>query len=349
VASPLGRWGAVRRVVLLVVDGFGWDQVTRAMNMGHMPTLARRLAEGGAAMEPISTVFPSMTPVVLTSILCGAFPSQHGITGQSVAIGGQTVEVLHDPWPDACQPAVAVPDLAAQLARRHLAYHVLLEHRLLKGPLTEILHGRAGQVTTFIAASGLPVLLEELLDADEPGAIYAYWSAVDSINHERGAFGVEWAAEVASLDRWLGRLCQSSRPGTQLWITADHGHIRIQHPLSYFALREDLGWLPERPAMSGNGIGLTVDTADLDALKEAAARRFGSAVEFYDVADLWERGLWGPPHHPAFRDRVGRVLMWARDPGAEWVLRPDRAPHHSSHGGITPAEMRVPWIEVALD
>ncbi len=352
VPSPLGDNDPVRRVVLMVLDGFGWDQMERALADGLMPNLSGLIEEGRAAGMAVDTVFPSMTPVVLTSILTGRAPSEHGIVGQVVKLPSGPVDILHDPWPETEAPALAVKDLAAQLREAGLVYRVLLEHRLLFGPLTDILHTRAARtdsVTTFVAASGLPVLLEDLLDQPEAGAIYTYWSAIDAINHRRGAFNREWAAEVRAIDQWLGHLGHTRRPETRIWITADHGHVKLEHPLGYQDLQRALPFLPERPAEVGNGIGLTLDPQERHRVQGAVDRLFPGRVEVLDVDDLFDRGMFGPPGPIQFRARVGSHLLWAPQLGDHWWMDPKKTANHSSHGGLSRAEMEVPWLEIRLD
>ena len=350
--SPMGDDDPVRRVVLMVLDGFGWDQMERALDDGLMPNLQGLMEEGRAAAKALDTVFPSMTPVVLTSILTGRYPSEHGIVGQVVRLPSGPVDILHEPWPEAEAPALSGTDLAEELRAAGLVYRVLLEHRLLLGPLTDILHARAAtadSMTTFVAASGLPVLLEDLLDQSEAGAIYTYWSAIDAINHRRGAFNREWAAEVEAIDQWIGRLGRTGRPGTRIWITADHGHVKLQHPLAYQDLQHALAFLPERPAEVGNGIGITVDAHELDLVTSAVDRLYPGRVEVLDVDDLFDRGMFGPPGPRHFRARVGSHLLWASRVGDHWWMDPKKTANHSSHGGLSRAEMEVPWIEIRLD
>jgi hypothetical protein len=349
---PLPSWladgPAPERLILMVVDGFGWDQLTRAREEGLMPRLVALMEAGRAAASPLATVFPSMTPVVLTSIVTGAFPSQHGIVGQTIRLPEGMVEVLHDDWPEGARPPVEVPDLATICGQHGIPYYVVLEHRLRHGPLTTILHGRTEHVATFMAASGLPVVLKQVLEQGLSGAVYVYWSALDTINHARGAYTPEWAAEVRAIDGWVGELAEQSPAGTWLWITADHGHVPLAHDLPYYTLREQMPWLPEVPAQCGNGIALTVAAEQRLPLAKAVRGLFAGRVSVEDITSLWAQGVWGPPGPGDYRDRLGNVLLWADRQGDYWHIRADHPTPRWSHGGLSPAEMRVPWIEIRL-
>ena len=66
-----------QRVVLLMCDGLGLDYLAAS----SMPTLAR-WKEGGI-YKPVRAVMPSVTNANNASICCGAWPSTHGITGNT--------------------------------------------------------------------------------------------------------------------------------------------------------------------------------------------------------------------------------------------------------------------------
>ena len=66
-----------KKLVLIVIDGMTPAAFERAVESGRAPALAR-LAEAGAYRRATS-VFPSLTPVCLSSIATGAGPDVHHI------------------------------------------------------------------------------------------------------------------------------------------------------------------------------------------------------------------------------------------------------------------------------
>src|SRR5579884_77652 len=66
-----------RKLVLIVVDGMTPAAFERAVEDGRAPALAY-LAAHGEYRQAVS-VFPSLTPVCLSSIATGAGPDVHGI------------------------------------------------------------------------------------------------------------------------------------------------------------------------------------------------------------------------------------------------------------------------------
>jgi len=338
----------VQRIVLLVVDGLGWDQLEVALQDGLMPHLARLEGSGCARRQTLETVFPSMTPAALASLVTGASPAEHGILGQVLTLDSGPIDVLRQPWPTDGPPSLAVPTLADRLKERGLTYDVVLERALVSGPFTGVLHQRVDRLSSYVAPSGLPVVVDDILARSHRGAVYVYWSALDAINHERGAYHPEWRAEMRAIDAWIQALTETRRPGTWLWITADHGHVPQGQLLPYFTLRERLPWLPEVPAQCGNGLGVHVSRERRDVLAETVQEMFSRQVTVQDVTDLWAQGRWGPPGFHDFHRRVGDVLLWANGPGARWLIHAGKRGRASVHGGTTKAEMTVPWVEIPL-
>ncbi len=80
------------QVVLLVLDGIGWDQLQARRHLA--PTLCAMA--GGA----ITSVAPSTTATALTSITTGLAPGQHGVMGYRVAVDHQVLNVLRWSTPD---------------------------------------------------------------------------------------------------------------------------------------------------------------------------------------------------------------------------------------------------------
>src|SRR4051794_15272144 len=74
------------RVVLLLLDGLGWEQLQARRHLA--PTLASM--EGG----PIATVLPTTTATALTSMSTGLPPGEHGIVGYRMHVHGEVLNIL---------------------------------------------------------------------------------------------------------------------------------------------------------------------------------------------------------------------------------------------------------------
>lgn len=70
------------KVLLVVIDAATPHAVCPAIQTGRLPTF-RRLAEIGDMHQASATMFPSITPAATSTIITGAYPSEHGIAGAS--------------------------------------------------------------------------------------------------------------------------------------------------------------------------------------------------------------------------------------------------------------------------
>ena len=66
-----------KKLVLAVIDGLTPGMLARAIREGCAPALAFLRERGSYRVG--TTVFPSVTPVCLTSLVTGAYPDVHGI------------------------------------------------------------------------------------------------------------------------------------------------------------------------------------------------------------------------------------------------------------------------------
>src|SRR3954447_2798437 len=67
----------LKKLILIVVDGMTPETFERAVEGDRAPTLAHLAAEG--SYRRATSVFPSLTPVCLSSIVTGAGPDVHRI------------------------------------------------------------------------------------------------------------------------------------------------------------------------------------------------------------------------------------------------------------------------------
>ncbi|MCY0898953.1 MAG: alkaline phosphatase family protein [Firmicutes bacterium] len=335
--------GRVVQLVLWVIDGLGYDQLTTALASGLMPHLARALTRSENRLYAIQTVSPSVTPVALASLVTGTAPAVHGILGQVLYADGGVIDILRGPLPETF--GLAAAPAGAVCRALDVPYRVVLEHRLRTGPLTHVLHREVEEIHTYIRDSGLSVLVNDLLSRVPRGLFYVYSSGIDSINHERGAYSDEWRAEMAMLDHHLSAIEPSDGGQVILWITADHGHRPIAGVIPYDQLQAEIPQLPRRVARVGPAI--SVDVEDVVRCNRILKTLTPAAVEIVKTDDVIARGYFGQPTLGHLRARLGDYLL-IPEPGWTWVDQLGEAGGLWGHGGATAAEMQIPWLEIFI-
>jgi len=68
-----------KKVLLVGWDGADWKIINPLIDAGLMPNLSRMIQEG--VMGNLSTLYPSLSPMLWTSIITGKRPYKHGISG----------------------------------------------------------------------------------------------------------------------------------------------------------------------------------------------------------------------------------------------------------------------------
>ncbi len=324
--------GGARAVVLLVLDGLGWDAVERHSDL--LPTI--RALEGGR----ITTVVPSTTSAALTSIACGATPAEHGVVGYRMRVGGRALNVLR--WqasPDETVPdPVEVQPLAPFLGKR-IPVVTRAEFRST-GFTTAHLRD-----TDFVGWRTTSALLELVRKVTEEGApfVYAYYDGVDKVAHEFGLHSPVYSTELALTDRLVADLLDRLPPQVALLVTADHGQVQVG-PGGAVALDEVRRLIA---AYSGEGRfrSLHARTGTAAELEEACCSLYADRAWVLSRDRLFDEGWFGNGARLAVRGRVGDVVLAAREPVI--FVDPGQTKETqmlSQHGSLTAAEMEVPLL-----
>src|SRR5690349_4984171 len=81
---PPALLDGVRRIVVLIVDAFGWLQLHEELARQPDLFLGQLIRREGVAFAPLTSVFPSTTVNALTTANTGAQPIEHGILGYTL-------------------------------------------------------------------------------------------------------------------------------------------------------------------------------------------------------------------------------------------------------------------------
>src|SRR5690606_31928615 len=196
------------QVVLLVLDGLGWDQLQERRHLA--PTLA------ALAGQAISSVVPSTTATALTSITTGLAPGEHGVVGYRMAVEGEVLNVLR--WStstgDAREkfPPERVQDVVPFAGLRP---PIVTKAEFATSGFSGA-HLHQVRFRGYRLPSTMLVELRHLLDDHEP-FIYAYYDGIDKVSHEYG-FGEHYDAELVAVDRLVAEIIDLLPPGAAVLI-----------------------------------------------------------------------------------------------------------------------------------
>jgi Type I phosphodiesterase / nucleotide pyrophosphatase len=321
------------QVVLLVLDGLGWDQLQEHALL--MPTLASLRG------DRITTVAPTTTSTALSSIATGLTPGEHGLIGYRMVVGGEILNVLR--WAvNGDERRRAYPPADVQRFPAFLGKAVPVVSPIeLTGTAFSEAHLRGSVPVGWRASSSMPVEIRRILHSGER-FVYAYYGMVDKIAHERG-FGEYYEAELRVADRLVGDVLDILPEGAALLVTADHGQVevgdRVIKPsaslLSLCAMQSGEGrfrWFHARRGAA----------ADLLA---AASAEFADSGWVMTREQLIADGWFGPTVPPDVAQRLGDVAAIAYEP-VSYFDPGDTGPFDlvCRHGSMTAAEVYVPLV-----
>jgi hypothetical protein len=322
-----------RQVVLLVLDGLGWDQLQERRYLA--PTLA------GMNGRPITTVAPSTTSSALTSITTGVPPGEHGLVGYRIVVHGEVLNVLR--WSTTAGDAIqtlpppkiqTVPPFLGQ--RPPVVTRAEYRHSGFSGA-----HLDGVRFWGYRTVATLVTEIERLLQDSEP-FIYGYYDGLDKVAHEYG-LGAHYEAELNFVDRVVEYLLSRLPPEAILLVTADHGQVDVgdgllpvaPDVLANCSMQSGEGrfrWLHARP-------GRVRDVLD------AAKAHHGGDAWVLERDEVIACGWLGPRVGDVAASRLGDVALVAHAPVA-FHDPYDTGPFElvGRHGSLTPAEMWVPLL-----
>jgi hypothetical protein len=365
-----GLTEGVERVVMVVIDGLGWQQLQRAFARDASLALHGIAAQG--RLLPLTTIFPSTTNNVLATLRTGAAPLQHGLLAYTMylrewqlaaeCIGFSPLAQRHavslTAWGLDPETFLPVPSLAQLLERRGVPSYQLMASHLIRGPLTQMYFRGARHIYAYHSASNFWLTLRQMLQRHRRERCYvsAYWSAIDTLGHRNGPRDESGYEEVRAISylmqtTFLDALSPADREGTLLLLLADHGQITVRSERAVL--------FNEHPRLA--------DTLVFPPLGEtrapffhvrggqlAEARRYLENLEHALVClsrdDLLESGLLGSgPPHPEVPHRLGDLVALMRGDGIFVQDARDVERVAGRHGGLLPEEMLVPLLALRLD
>jgi hypothetical protein len=334
------------QIVLLVIDGLGWEQLQDRTAIA--PTMAAASRTGGA----ITSVVPTTTATALTSIVTGRPPSDHGVLGYRLAVGDDEVlNVLR--WQvgsrtirDArrsipagqFQPFPPFPGATAPVP--------VVSRSEFGGTGFTAVHLGDSPLNGYRVLSTIAVETRRLL-ARGSTFVYAYYDGIDKVAHAHG-LGEYYDAELQSVDRLVAEMAALLPDGAVLVVTADHGQVdvgsRVVLPgkdlmsaTRFISGEGRFRWLHAKP---GAAKDLLVDAEELHG--ETTWVRSRDQL----VDDAW----FGGPLRDGVVSRLGDVALIPHAPIA--FLDPADTGETrlaARHGSLTSAEMLVPLLCLAGD
>lgn len=373
IADVAARHERVRKVVLLVVDGVGYDRLSREI-VSHDAGFGELIARYSGVVGAITSVSPSTTSVATTVLNSdGSAPAALGTFGYTQRMPRLGVVAnmlfwrpawaLSDPigslqgWGLDPEAFLTAPSIYQLLGAAGVRTTAVLPAQFSASPLTRMQMRGTSLVGATGVADTLRLVGDALTEAGEGRAyVYGYLPDFDTVSHRDGPDGPSWSfmfrSFVRDLSDAIASLPPRARDGTLVLVTADHGHATVPasglRPIQ--AMQRTWTALGLREGGEARHAHLYARPGAEEELFAAAREEYGSECYVVTGADALAAGLYGDPlrAHEEALGRIGEVVVLATGQVALWD---DDLPGRmiGMHGALDRSEMLVPLIELRLD
>lgn len=361
----LGCGDGVERVVLIVLDGLGYDAFQSYLERGVAP-LWNTLVDQ-AVYVPITSIVPSTTAAVITTLWSGRTAIEHGVVGYEVFLReyGVTANMLQHSVQSfgndtgglaragfEAEQFIPYPMLSPHLKRFGVPTYAFMHNSIARSGLS-----RSSMAETptygFITAGDLWLSLVNTLEAvRQPKAyFYVYWSELDTLMHRYGPGDARVEIEFASFSQGFAQfalpaLQKKGEGKTLVILTADHGMIATPKNAdlelrSHPELGEYLHMLPTGETRLPI---LFTRPGNEKKLRRFLYQTWGDAFTAIPTDTAIRGGLFGTakPSRQAL-ERLGDTILVAN--GANYLWWPSKENHQlARHGGLSRQEMLVPFF-----
>lgn len=183
-----------RRVMLIYIDGLGWQSFEDAVADGAVPCLA------GLSYERAASVYPTITPVNYAAMVTGQPPKTTGVTKRGI----------HQ------LSCASIFDYAAEKGLTSFASEGDTQILALSNTVLELSPDLNGSGTGDDEIFGLAMENRDAYDL-----VFVHFHSVDDAEHENGPGSAEARQALEQVDEWCAELMDGF-DGLVI-VTADHG------------------------------------------------------------------------------------------------------------------------------
>lgn len=376
--SPLGshikkaETKAANKVVLLVLDGFGFRQIAAHQSNLFLKGLAQK-----GDLAAITTVYPSQTTNALTTLNTDLTPQEHGLFEYFLYL--KEVGLVNTLKFERVVSRRKVKPVEGDF-KPSIMWSGKSIHRTLKeqgiDTYTHINSQNAfiaisnlvfegSKVVPALKTSDLALNLRKNLENTESGYFFVHIETLDTVSHEYGPESEHYAAELEAVTHMLQKeLIEKIKPETAketlLLVTSDHGAVQVNpEETTYLNLNEaPLTWRQTGknrkrifPTGGPRDIFLHIRPEQLQQAKEQLALQVGSKGLVVETKDMVEDGWFGLGEpSKQFLERAGNLMVVPLGQETVWFANPEgrKLSFLGQHGGLSREEMLVPFAVANL-
>lgn len=364
----------IERVILLFVDGFGWEQYARHCERS---SFLSRVTDAGVVSK-LTSLFPSTTCAHVSCVHSGLTPAESGLYEwfqYEPSLNAMIAPLLFSFAGDRERDTLLTEGHSAsmffrsqtvheRLAAKGVASFCVTPEAFTPSPFNDaVCKGSEGRPYGSLRG-GLQDVISLANNNTAPQYIHYYFGDVDKFSHLHGPESDETANTIETFftavdEQLVPNLPQDGR--TMVLVIADHGMATIDPAAAVYvnercpnivdALARDRDHRPLAPAGSPRDLFLHARPDCVDDLVRELGQALADVANVYATSSLIEKGLFGPvPVSEAFAQRIANVVILPFDDLAVWWRESGRfsVRHFGEHGGLSAREMEIPLLALRV-
>jgi len=361
------------KVVLIVVDGFGFNQF---LNYQREDRFLTELTRKGI-VQPLTSVFPSQTTNALTTLNTGLTPQEHGLFEYLIylkeigivnalrfeRVGTEPEDKLIEEF----DPSILLlkgKTIHNTLNENGISAYTHLNATNAFNPCSKIIFQGSTMIPSMKMSDsiiGLRKKIEE--NKDKSAYFFLHLDTLDTISHVYGPNSYEYHSELSLITYLLNKelvqkIDHKTAKETTLLLIADHGEINVDLektvylPKAALHLESAQNGKPILPTGSPREIFLHIKEEKLPETKQWLLKKIGDKAQIIETVKAAENGLFGTGvASEGFFARAGNLLILPYGNETIWFENPEgrRISFLGQHGGLNKQEMLVPFTVANLD
>ncbi len=349
------KFERANRVVLLLIDAMGYDIASEIVKNSENEFKCF------GTPKKLSTVFPSTTVNVLSTVATAASPIEHGMLGYVLYLKEfGTLANMIDFSPigmprdslisRGANPSnfLGIPTIYEHLRNYGINPLVITANAFKESGLSKTLDHNAA-VQGYITKTDMMTKLRKAIESKKYSYIYAYWPMVDAMGHVYGPDSEEYREEIKdTFEKFKSivydKLKDFLRDETVFLVVADHGQIRTHWKKDWIISPEDnfVSTLESMPC--GEPRMMYLYTKFPQKTVDVGLKIFKGNVEFLESEKMVKEGMFGPgePYKRSL-SRVGDLLAIPKSDHSFTMKYLGNERHlKGKHGGISEEELEIP-------
>ena len=366
----------INKVVLLVIDGFGFNQF---LNYHQENPFLTNLTDKGE-VYPLTSVFPSQTTNALTTLNTGLTPQEHGLFEYFIYLKdiGMVNSLQFECTDSKRQNKLRYEgfDPSVLLSKGKTIHNTLNEQGI--STFTHIQASNAfnacsksifqgSKIIPAVKSSDSIVGLRKNLEQNRGKSAYffVHLDTLDTISHQYGPASYEYFAELSLITYLLKRelvekIDHKTAKETLLLVTADHGGVNVDpkettylncFPKAILNLQVGKNRKPILPLGSPREVFLHIKEEKLAETKEYLMQKIGEKAQIIETNEAAKKGLFGSGFAGReFLERTGNLMILPYGNQTVWFEDSYgiKTSYLGQHGGLNEQEMLVPFAVANL-